>query len=186
MRKLSSQHHSQTLYQFFHRNLKHAFADLCLSNRIALDYIASVLTHFVRTDGLYRIKQLPSFKLESVVETLLQIEATRESDDPLSENEEILIRRHVGDFTLFMSGIFREYVQRVGFLEFYHLEGSRSYHRVYDYAHNAYGKEAEVFKELSRQFESYSDALDYLKKVYFYYPNIDETIHQVLKKLLHW
>lgn len=183
---LKGQHPSNALGQFFHRNLKHAFADLRLSNRNALEYIASVLTHFARTDNLYRIKQIPSFKLESVVEALLHIEAPRQSDDPLSDNEEFLIRKHVGDFTLFMSGIFREYVQRLGFLEFYHLEGSRSYHRVYDYAHNAYGKGAEVFQDLSRQFENYSGALDYLKKVYFYHPDIDTAIHQVLKKLLHW
>ena len=175
-----------SLYRFFHQNLTQAFADLQLANRQAIDYIASVLTDFARTEHLYRIRQIPKFKFESVVETLLEVETARFSDEPLSENEEVLIRKHVGDFTLFMSGIFREWVQRIGSLDFYLHEGSRSYHRVYDFASRSLGHKADIFADLSRRFENYSSALDYLKKVYFYYPNIDEKIKQLLNRLLQW
>ncbi len=174
------------LYNFFHSNLRSAFKDLNLSNSAVLNYIASILTRFARTENLYRIKQIPDFKIESVVETLLDVEVSLQSDTPISENEEALIRKHVGDFTLFMSGIFREYILRLGFLDYYLLEGSRSFLRVYNYAYNAYGNEAEVYNILSRQFELYSGALDYLKKVYFYYPNIDESIKRLLRGLVSW
>jgi len=186
-RKLSDHHHhSNALYPFFHHNLEQVFADLRLSNKDALDYITSILTQFARTENLFRIKQLPKFKLDSVVETILQVEANRHSDESFSENEEIFIRKHIGDFTLFMSGIFREYVQRMGFLEYYHLEGRRSYQRVFDYAFKLYEKKAPVFEDLSHKYETYSSALDYLKKVYFYFPDMDEPIRKMLNRLLSW
>ncbi len=101
----NNQERFKSLHSFFYRNLKNTFADLNLRNRFALEYIATVLTRFARTENLYRIKQLPKYKLESVVESLLELEASRRSEDPISENDEILIRKHVADFTLFMSGI---------------------------------------------------------------------------------
>ncbi len=174
----------KSLYNFFQRNLKQVFTDLNLKNQQTLIYIASILTYFARTEHLFRIKQIPKFKLESVIETLLQLEEAKLKEQPFAENEEILIRRHVGDYALFMSGVFREYVQKMGYLEFYHFEGSRSYHRVYDYAYQDYGPDATVFQDLSRQFENYSGALDYMKKVYFYYPEIDDNIQEMLSKLL--
>lgn len=179
--KQNNAHYPPMLFQFFRRSLVKTFDDLRLTNQRDLDYMACVLTHFARTDQLFRINQLPSGKLETIVETLLEIELLRHSDNPLSENEEILIRKHVGDFALFMSGIFREYLQRRGILEYYLHEGSHSYNCVFEYTYKFYGDETKVFLRLGRKFEEYSGALDYLKKVYFYYPDIDEKIRRVLQ-----
>ncbi|GAB4364281.1 MAG: hypothetical protein Kow0042_02770 [Calditrichia bacterium] len=181
---MNQENQSKTLIEFFRQTLKRTFVDLDLLNFQVLEYIASLLARFARTENLYRIKQIPHFKLESVVETLLQVEMARRGEETMSERDEILLRQHIGDFTLFMSGIFREYVQRLGFLNYYLYEGGRSYGRVYDYAYQEYGPGAMVFRDLSRQFEQYSGALDYMKKVYFYYPRIDDEIRSVLKKLL--
>ncbi len=174
------------LYKFFHRNLAQAFSDLNLDRGKVLDYLAYVLTHFSRTSNLYKIKQLGSKKVETVVEMLLEIENRRLQDEPLLENQEVLVRKHIGDFTMFMSGIFREYVQKMGVLDFYVMEGSRSYRHVSEYAQKQYHESSKVFEELSRRFENYSGALDYLKKVYFYYPEIDDLIRQTLRQLLSW
>lgn len=173
-----------SLYKFFHRNLRQAFTDLNLKKGRELDYIAAILTHFARTANLYRIKQLDNKKVETVVEMLLEIENRQLSNNPLTEDKEILVRKHVGDFTLFMSGIFREYVQNIGVLDFYLMEGSRSYRHVSEYTRKNYEETARVFHILSRKFESYSSALDYLKKVYFYYPEIDDFIKSTLNRLL--
>ena len=85
-----------------------------------------------------------------------------------------------------MSGIFREYVHRHRILEYYLHEGSHSYKCVFEYTCEIYGDETKVFLRLSRKFEEYSGALDYLKKVYFYYPNIDENIRRILQNLTSW
>lgn len=84
--------HPYAHYQFFHRNLKHVFADLQLSDKDTLDYITSILTQFARSENLFRIHQFPKFKLESVVEAILQVEAIHHSDESFSENKEIFTR----------------------------------------------------------------------------------------------
>lgn len=175
-----------TLYKFFYRNLKQVFIDLNLRAGRVLDYIASLLTHFTRTSNLYRIKQLKYLNVETVVQMLIEIEDKRFSDKSISAKREVLICRHIGDFTLFMSGIFREYVQKQGVYDFYLLEGSRSYRHVFEYTQQKFYANAKVFHQLSQSFENYSGALDYLKKVYFYYPEIDDLIKQTIKNLLSW
>ncbi|UCE05392.1 MAG: hypothetical protein JSW07_17515 [bacterium] len=179
-------HDNPILYKFFHQNLQQVFKDLGLPGGEMLDYIAFILTYFVRTSNLYRIKQLSNFNLETVVEALLELEERRHPDDPISASDEMLVRKHIGDFTLFMSGIFREYVQRIGILDFYLLEGSRSYHHVFDFVRDQHPESAPVFHQLSQDFESYSGALDYMKKVYFYYPDIDDLIQHTIRNLLTW
>jgi len=37
------------------------------------------------------------------------------------------VRKYVGDYTLFMSGLFRRFVERGGYLNYYLEEGARSY-----------------------------------------------------------
>jgi len=180
------QHDNPILYKFCHRNLQQVFKDLSLSGSTIQDYIAYVLTHFARTSNLFRIKQLSNFNLETVVEALVELEEQHRSDDPISVSDEMLVRKHIGDFTLFMSGIFREYVQRIGVLDFYLLEGSRSYHLVFDFVRNQRPEFAPIFHQLSQGFEHYSGALDYMKKVYFYYPELDDFINQTIRNLLEW
>jgi hypothetical protein len=115
------------------------------------------------------------------VETLLETENIK--DEFSQDNDELFIRKHIGDFTLFMSGIFREYLLRGGYLEFYFYEGKKSYERVYNLFNDIHPENAEVYTILSQQFEYYSGALDYLKKVYFYYPKIDNEIQSYIKRL---
>jgi hypothetical protein len=90
------------LYKFFHRNLQQVFRDLNLSTSSVLEYIVYIVTHFARTSNLYRIKQLSNFQFETITETLLELEEKQIADTPFSDNEEMLIRKHIGDFTLFM------------------------------------------------------------------------------------
>ncbi len=175
-----------TLYKFFYRNLQQVFKDLNILPGGVLEYIAYILTHFARTTNLYRIKQLSNFQFETITKTLLEIEERQLADTPFSANEEMLVRKHIGDFTLFMSGIFREYIKRLGILDFYLLEGGHSYRNVFEYTRQEFPEAAPVFHQLSHNFEHFSGALDYMKKVYFYCPDIDDVIHQTIKNLLAW
>ena len=62
-----------------------------------------------------------------------------------------------------MSGLFRPFVERGGWLGYYLEEGARAYARVASLA------EARrlLYAELSRRFELWAGALDYLRKVRF-------------------
>lgn len=183
---ISSNNNNPTLYNFFYKNLKQTFTDLNLRDELVLKYIAALLTHFARMGNLYRIKKINHQKIETVVEMLMALEETRRSKQSFAQNQEVLIQKHIGDFTLFMSGIFREYVEKVGILDYYLFQGHQSYQRLYNYIKSESNEEAEVFNKLSHQFENYSGALDYMKKVYFYYETIDEAIRQTIKDLLSY
>src|SRR2546427_7590570 len=67
------------------------------------DYISKLLVEFTRTDHLYRIKSAKGEQLEAVVDLLYESEVTHGSRSFERERE---VHRHIGDFTLFMAGLF--------------------------------------------------------------------------------
>jgi hypothetical protein len=71
------------------------------------EYISTVLTTFADVNNLYRIRNARGRRLEDVGEMLI------ESNPMLagrSFDREREVRKHVGDFTLFFTGLFAEYV----------------------------------------------------------------------------
>jgi hypothetical protein len=153
------------LRDFFMSAVRQSFWQLGIYDATVAGYVADVLTDFARTDSLYRIRSRAGRKIESVVEML-----ARESEVPANENQllrERETRKYVGDYALFMSGIFRSYVEGRGFLDYYIKEGSRSYRTVSELDVSLYRTGFILFQELSTKFEYYSGALDYTRKAYF-------------------
>ncbi len=173
------------LSRFLQRFLNLTFSDLNLEDDSVRDYLVAMLVRFIRTERLYRIQELPSVKLESVIESLSEVESEMVEKEDFRRSDEIVIRQQIADYTLFMSGLFREFVQSRGFFNYYLMEGGRSYLRVYHYTYRELGKEAAVFEKLGRKFEAYAGSLDYLKKVYFYYPEIDDSLRTMLSRILN-
>jgi hypothetical protein len=77
------------------------------------------------------------------------------------------LRKYVGDYTLFMTGLFRRFVERGGYLAYYLEEGARSYQAVSELDVSLYQPGFLMFEELSRGFEHYAGALDFMRKCYF-------------------
>ena len=75
--------------------------------------------------------------------------------------------RYVGDFALFMSGLFRPFVERGGFLGYYLAEGAHAYARVAALSEGIARGDRLLYGELATRFEHYAGALDYLRKVRF-------------------
>ena len=78
------------------------------------------------------------------------------------------LRKYVGDYALFVSGIFRKHVEGSGSLDYYIQEGSRSYW-IWSPSSTSRstGRGTFLYQELSKKFEYYSGALDYTRKAYF-------------------
>lgn len=162
----SEQHPNLEL--FFDRWLTAAFKDIQIFEQTAVNYISTVLTRFAMAEKLYQVERLPELQPKSVVDMLLEAEArSRPSErefDPFSERE---LRKHVADYILFMTGIFREYVNDLGILDFYFQEGRKSYRQVYEFDKSLSQPHAGVFMKLHANFERYSGGINYMKKVYF-------------------
>lgn len=176
-----------SLKRFFGKWTRIAFADVDLRDEGIQSYVSDLLTRFARTDSLYRIKNLRGNPLYTVVEMLLEAEHFAHPSEPLfNPFHEREIRKHAADYTLFMTGIFREYVERLGVMDYYMKEGERSYYQVYEFDSVLAKPESYLFRELFQHFENISGALDYLKKVYFR-PEMHRGEYQSLvEQLSNW
>jgi hypothetical protein len=150
---------------FFLNVVRQSFWQLGINDAMVANYVADVLTEFARTDNLYRIRGQHGRKVDSVVEMLAaRADEPADQDAILTERSR---RKYVGDYALFMSGIFRNYITRQGCLSYYIEEGSRSYWTVSELDVSLYRTGFILFQELSKKFEYYSGALDYTRKAYF-------------------
>ena len=155
---------NERLNHFFHEMTRRSFWQLGINDATVARYVADVLTDFASTNNLYRIHSQAGKKLDSVVEML------NETSDPAGENsviQERELRKYLGDYTLFMSGVFRTHVEKSGYLGYYLEQGRRSYWTVSELDLSLYRTGFILFQELSKKFEYYSGALDYMRKAYF-------------------
>ena len=153
------------LQSFFLNVTRQSFSQLGIADPPVVEYVADVLTGFAHSDSLYRLRSGAGKKLDSVVEIL---GATRpKTGQGSSLLRERALRKYLGDYALFMSGIFRSHVEGRGFLDYYLSEGRRSYWTVSELDLSLYRTGFLLFQELSKKFEYYSGALDYMRKAYF-------------------
>jgi hypothetical protein len=153
------------LQDFFLKMVRQSFWQLGINDATIASYVAEVLAEFARSDRLFQIRGQRGRKVDSVVE-MLAAEAGEPADQDAILNERSR-RKYVGDYALFMSGIFRNHITRKGCLSYYIEEGSRSYRTVSELDVSLYRTGSVLFQELSKKFEYYSGALDYTRKAYF-------------------
>ena len=89
---------------------RHFFKDVRLEEPQVATYVAAVLADFVRTESLHRIRNVQGKPLEDVGEMLVESNPLLEAASFDRERE---VRKHVGDYTLFMTGLFPENVARI-------------------------------------------------------------------------
>lgn len=157
-----------SLKRFFDRVVRRSFGDLALHADPAADYLSDLLARFARTETLYPASAVTAQRLDSVAELLLEIQRAWELDapyfNPVRERE---LRRHIGDYTLFMTGLFRERVEHLSATGYYIREGKRSYRFVSEHDRADARPQARLFRALADRFEGYAGVLTYMRKVYF-------------------
>jgi hypothetical protein len=158
---------STELQRFFERAIRASLHDLALGGDPATGYLVDLLTRFARTDGLYpRGLVLP--RLSTVVDMLLDIEAAWQDEHPqFDPAREVTVRRHIGDYTLFMTGVFRERVERVASTTYFVQQGQRAYRFVSEHARASGMDQPPPFRRLAERFEGYAGVLDYARRVHF-------------------
>jgi hypothetical protein len=137
---------------------RHFFEDVRLEEPQVATYVAAVLADFARTENLYRIRNAQGKRLEDVGEMLVESNPVLEAASFDRERE---VRKHVGDYTLFMTGLFPENVARIQQRRRPHLEafvdfvqaGKESYAVVSSFNQFEYREEAPLFRRLSENFE---------------------------------
>lgn len=154
----------ESLHQMFAALTEHTFqVDLGIADPRLTDYLADLLLRFIRLEAIYRVRDTVGRRLEDVAEMLLEAEQRQER--PQRE-----IYRHIGDFTLFWSGVYPEAlsnlqsVDRKDYLLDYLEQGKRSYYIASTFEQEPYQAEAPVLRRLSEEFELCSVGLRHVRK----------------------
>lgn len=146
------------LEQFFHQAVRNTYeGKLGLNDPEVTGYVAHLLSDFSRSDKLYRFR-------DAMGRPITEIEPLLEAADPVngtapSFDAERMVRRHIGDYSLFVAGMYPEAV--AGWRRRHHhpsLEelvsaGKESYYIVSQFNLFEYEQEAPLFSRLSDWFE---------------------------------
>ena len=134
-----------------------------------------ILCEFVNSDNLFKIRNAEDERLDDIADMLAESSVLLNAD---SFEREYQVHKHIGDYTLFMLGMFPSVLsERKGkefvlgsiiipdacLSEHYILQGQRSYRIAAEFTHK------ELFLELSDNFEKYQAVIElartYLKSV---------------------
>src|SRR5690242_9583144 len=144
-------------------------------------YVAAMLTDFCQTEQLHMIRNAAGRPLDDVGELLL-------AADPIfgpapSFDRERQVRKHIGDYTLFFTGMFPEALNRrrlrqarlessVDFIR----AGKESYFIVSKFEHFEYAKVAPLFRRMSHEFEQLVYGLNQVKN------ELEEMQHPITRE----
>jgi hypothetical protein len=112
-------------------------------------YVAGLLARFVPSESVWRIRDHQGRRLAEVTAMIAEAEATTDADRRRD------CHRHVGDFTLFWTGVYPEALSRLqaasspDHLIDFRQQGKRSYYVASTFE----GDEAPVLRRLSAEFE---------------------------------
>jgi len=133
-----------------------------------VNYVAHLLAEFCDVEQLFKIRDLSGRPLTDVGEMLME-------SDPVfgpapSFDRERQMRKHIGDYTLFFTGMFPESINhlrlrrdRVENFVDWMKAGKESYFIVSKFEHFEYAKVAPLFANLSRNFEECVYGLNQVK-----------------------
>lgn len=153
------------------------------------EYVSNLLVDFTHTDQLYKIQDKQGRAIDTVVGLLFESEVLLEAQSLGREQD---VHRHIGDFTLFMAGLFPEYLRRLksasmiyhqDFLVDYVKTGKRSYGIVATCGASDAEIESPLFRKLSENFELCVTGLGFVRTDLDRMQ--DPSYHKVKKLLLN-
>ena len=150
---MSSEPRENALHRFFAGLSEQTFQTrLGVVDPPLVDYISQLLTRFVHTNMVYRIRDLAGRRLLEIAEML----AEAESRVGVARREAY---RHVGDFVLFWSGVYPEALghlqdpSRKDHLLNFNAHGKRAYYVASTIPGDGPQVDDDVLRRLSHEFE---------------------------------
>ncbi len=133
------------------------YADLGMCEPAVASYLAGLLTEFVHLDRIHVLRSRQGRPLEDVAEMLADAYL---GPDMKGVRRDRIVHKHIGDYTLFWSGVYPETLRRLGSLtredrlRAYLEQGKRSYAIASELSGKQTNPPAVVFRRLSENFES--------------------------------
>lgn len=136
-----------------------------------VDYLSLLLARFIHVDALHRLRAGSGRQLEEVADMLMEVEELPPEGRTSRE-----MHRHIGDYTLFWTGLYPEALKRMRsvlrkdhFID-YCETGKRSYYIASTFEADPYRDEAPVLRRLSEQFELCAFGLSQVRKEWEHTP----------------
>ncbi|MFQ5658340.1 MAG: hypothetical protein ACE5G5_12430, partial [Candidatus Methylomirabilales bacterium] len=132
-------------------------------------YLVEVLVDFTHIDSLYKVRNARGRRVEDVAEMLME---GRLPDRVGSIERQRQVHKHIGDYTIFMTGLFPEFLRRMKRAQVvaspdalldYVKTGKRSYRSASDFSYIDHGNEAFLFRKLAENFELCVFGLGYVR-----------------------
>jgi len=130
-------------------------------------YISDLLLEFIHIDNLYKLRDSRGKKLEKVGEMLAESDQASRARSLERERE---VRKHIGDYTLFFTGMFPESLKkRAGVMWIDHFReyirvGKESYWIVSQFDCSEYRREVPLFRKLAQNFDVCVVGLNFVKR----------------------
>jgi hypothetical protein len=129
------------------------------------DYLSLLLSRFIHLDAVFRLKNADGKRLEEVAEMMIEAEALPPEGRTARE-----VHRHIGDFTLFWTGVYPEALRKLRnalsrdqFID-YCEQGKRSYYIASTFENEPFRDEAPVLRRLSNEFELCAYGLNQVRR----------------------
>jgi hypothetical protein len=160
---------------------RHYAEEIGLRDPQIVSYVAHLLAEFCDIEQLFKIRNVAARPLSDVGEMLLE-------SDPVygpapSFDRERQVRKHIGDYALFFTGMFPESINhfrlrrnRLESFVDWMKAGKESYYIVSQFEHFEYAKVAPMFAKLSQNFESCVYGLNQVKN------ELEEMQHPVVRR----
>ena len=137
---------------------RHYAEEIGIRDPQIVNYVAHLLADFCEVEQLFKIRSVSGRALTDVGEML--VESNPVFGPAPSFDRERQVRKHIGDYTLFFTGMFPESINQFrlrrnrleGFIDWMKA-GKESYYIVSKFEHFEYAKVAPLFASLSTHFE---------------------------------
>ena len=147
---------------------RHYAEEIGLRDPQIVNYVAHLLAEFCDAEELFRIHNAAGRPLTDVGEML--VESNPVFGPAPSFDRERQVRKHIGDYTLFFTGMFPESINHFrlrrnrleNFVDWIKA-GKESYYIVSKFEHFEYAKVAPLFANLSQNFEQCVYGLNLVK-----------------------
>ncbi|MFQ5960330.1 MAG: hypothetical protein ACE5MG_02965 [Candidatus Methylomirabilales bacterium] len=145
------------------------FEGLGWPDHAVIRYLVEILVDFSHIDSLYKIRNAQGRRVEDVVEMLIEGDLCHHATGLERQRQ---VHKHIGDYTLFMTGLFPEWIRRMkqqralaspDALLDYVETGKRSYRIASEFSDGAHAGEVPLFRKLSEHFELCVFGLGYVR-----------------------
>lgn len=129
------------------------------------DYLSEMLSRFISMEAIFRLRDTSGKRLEEVVAMIIEAESMPPEGRTRRE-----VHRHIGDFTLFWTGLYPEALRKLRsaltrdqFVD-YCEQGKRSYWIASTFDDEPFREQAGVLRRLSEDFELVAFGLNHVRR----------------------